>query len=163
MSITRRLALASALALAACGKPKPAPVPAGAAKAFLDNNAKQPGVARTPSGLEYKVLRSGPATGLRPKPADDVKVNYEGKLTSGEVFDSSYQRGSPAVMTVGGLVKGWVEALQLMRPGDEWMLWVPPELGYGDEGAGPIPPGAVLVFKLELIDVLPAETSVGKA
>ncbi|MGA0603421.1 FKBP-type peptidyl-prolyl cis-trans isomerase [Caulobacter sp. KR2-114] len=163
MPITRRLAIASALALAACGKAKPAAVPPAAAKAFLDNNAKQPGVVRTPSGLEYKILRSGPATGLHPKPADEVKVNYEGKLTTGEVFDSSYQRGAPATMVVAGLVKGWVEALQLMRPGDEWMLWVPPELGYGDEGAGPIPPGSVLVFKLELIDVLADESSVGKA
>jgi peptidylprolyl isomerase/FKBP-type peptidyl-prolyl cis-trans isomerase FklB len=164
MSITRRLALVSALALAACGKPKPkvAAMSPDQAKTFLDDNAKQPGVVRTKSGLEYKILRSGPATGIHPKPADEVKVNYEGKLTTGQTFDSSYERGAPATMVVGGLVKGWVEALQLMRPGDEWMLWVPPELGYGEEGAGPIPPGSVLVFKLELIAVLSDQTSVGQ-
>lgn len=165
MSITRRLALASALALAACGKPKPklAAMSPDQAKTFLDDNAKQPGVVRTKSGLEYKILRSGPATGVHPRPADEVKVNYEGKLTNGETFDSSYERGAPATMVVGGLVPGWVEALQLMRPGDEWMLWVPPELGYKDADTGPIPANSVLVFKLELIAVLSDQSSVGKA
>jgi peptidylprolyl isomerase/FKBP-type peptidyl-prolyl cis-trans isomerase FklB len=164
MSITRRLALASALALAACGKPKPKLVAMSPdqAKVFLDNNAKQPGVVRTKSGLEYKILRSGPADGLHPKPADEVKVNYEGRLTTGEVFDSSYKRGVPATMVVGGLVPGWIEALELMRPGDEWMLWLPPELGYKDADNGPIPANSVLVFKLELIAVLSDETSVGR-
>ncbi|HWA61621.1 MAG TPA: FKBP-type peptidyl-prolyl cis-trans isomerase [Caulobacteraceae bacterium] len=162
ISLSRRAALAALLAVAACAKKPEPPVGAAAAKAFLATNAKAPGVVTTRSGLQYKVLRSGPATGLRPKPADEVKVNYEGKLLSGEVFDSSYERGAPAVMTVSGLVPGWVEALQLMRPGDEWMLWLPPELGYGDKGAGPIPPGSVLVFKLELIDVLPDSSSVGR-
>jgi peptidylprolyl isomerase/FKBP-type peptidyl-prolyl cis-trans isomerase FklB len=164
--LTRRLALGGLLALAACAKPKAkaaAAMPSGAAKAFLDKNAKTPGVVVTKSGLQYQVLRSGPATGLHPKPADEIKVNYEGKLTTGEVFDSSYERGAPAVMTLSGLVPGWIEALQLMRPGDEWMLWLPPELGYGDRDAGPIPSGSVLIFKLELIDVLPDESSVGKA
>lgn len=163
--LTRRLALGGLLALAACAKPKAkaAAMPSGAAKLFLDKNAKAPGVVVTKSGLQYQVLRSGPATGLHPKPADEIKVNYEGKLTTGEVFDSSYERGAPAVMTLSGLVPGWIEALQLMRPGDEWMLWLPPELGYGDRDAGPIPPGSVLIFKLELIDVLPDESSVGKA
>jgi len=71
------------------------------------------------------------------------------------VFDSSYERGQPAAMPLKGLVKGWQEALQLMRPGDEWILYVPPELGYGSEGQGPIPPGAALIFRIELIDVLP--------
>jgi FKBP-type peptidyl-prolyl cis-trans isomerase len=155
------LPLAAALALAACHKPAP-PAP-DAGKAFLAQNAHADGVHVTPSGLQYRILRSGPASGLRPKPADEVKVNYEGKLLDGEVFDSSYQRGTPVVMTVRELVPGWVEALQLMRPGDEWLLYVPPSLGYGDRSAGPIPPNSVLVFKLELIDVAPDPSSVGKA
>ncbi len=158
------LALICALALCAC---TPAPrLSAGASnagKAFLARNAAAPDVHVTKSGLQYRILRSGPVTGLRPKPADEVKVNYEGKLLDGEVFDSSYARGQPVAMTVRDLVPGWIEALQLMRPGDEWLLYVPPSLGYGEKGAGPIPPGAVLVFKLELIDVLPDASSVGRA
>jgi peptidylprolyl isomerase/FKBP-type peptidyl-prolyl cis-trans isomerase FklB len=157
------LALAAAFALAACAKPAPGPDVAAAGKTFLAQNAHAPGVVTTASGLQYRVLHSGPATGLRPKLADEVKVNYEGKLIDGEVFDSSYQRGAPVAMTVRELVPGWREALQLMRPGDEWLLYLPAKLGYGDKGAGPIPPGAVLVFKLELIDVLPDASSVGRA
>jgi peptidylprolyl isomerase/FKBP-type peptidyl-prolyl cis-trans isomerase FklB len=159
------LALAAVLALAACAKPAPAPSPdvTAAGKAFLIANAHQAGVTTTASGLQYRILHSGPATGIRPKLADEVKVNYEGKLIDGEVFDSSYQRGAPVAMTVRELVPGWREALQLMRPGDEWLLYLPAKLGYGDKGAGPIPPGAVLVFKLELIDVLPDATSIGRA
>ena len=85
-----------------------------------------------------------------------MKVNYEGKLLDGTVFDSSYQRGEPAVFGVTGLIPAWTEALQLMRPGDEWELYAPAELAYGDQGAGPIPPGSVLQFKIELIAVSPA-------
>ncbi|MGI8841355.1 MAG: FKBP-type peptidyl-prolyl cis-trans isomerase [Caulobacteraceae bacterium] len=160
------LASLCALALAACGRfsaPAPAPSAVAAGKAFLASNAAVPGVHVTKSGLQYRILRSGPPEGLRPKPADEVKVNYEGKLLDGQVFDSSYARGTPAVMTVRDVVPGWTQALELMRPGDEWLLYVPPSLGYGDKGAGPIPPGAVLVFKLELIDVLPDASSVGRA
>ena len=131
-------------------------------KAFLTQNAHAPGIHVTRSGLQYRILQSGPANGLRPKPADEVKVNYEGKLLDGTIFDSSYQRGEPAVMTVRDLVPGWVEALQMMRPGDQWLLYVPPSLGYGDKGAGPIPPNSVLVFKLELIAVAPDSGSIGK-
>ena len=159
------LGLICALALGACARaPAPAtPTASKAGSAFLARNAVAPGVRVTRSGLQYRILHSGPAAGLRPKPADEVKVNYEGKLLDGEVFDSSYARGMPVVMTLRELVPGWVEALRLMRPGDEWQLFVPPSLGYGDKGAGPIPPGAVLVFKLELIDVLPDASSVGRA
>jgi peptidylprolyl isomerase/FKBP-type peptidyl-prolyl cis-trans isomerase FklB len=155
------LVTAAVFALAACHRP-PAPA-SDAGKAFLAQNAHAGGVHVTASGLQYRILRSGPVSGLRPKPADEVKVNYEGKLLDGEVFDSSYQRGTPVVMTVRELVPGWVEALQLMRPGDEWLLYVPPSLGYGDKGAGPIPPNSVLVFKLELIDVAPDPSSAAKA
>jgi peptidylprolyl isomerase/FKBP-type peptidyl-prolyl cis-trans isomerase FklB len=156
------LILSVTLALMACTKARQID-PAAAGTAFLAANAHAAGVRTTASGLEYRILRSGPAEGLRPKPADEVKVDYEGKLTDGEVFDSSYARGAPAVMTVRDLVPGWREALQLMRPGDEWEIWLPAKLGYGDKGAGRIPPGAVLEFKLELIGVLPDASSLGRA
>ncbi|HEY8002862.1 MAG TPA: FKBP-type peptidyl-prolyl cis-trans isomerase [Phenylobacterium sp.] len=149
------------LALAACHKPAP-PDQSAAAKTFLAKTAKEPGVQTLPSGLEYKIVHSGPASGMKPHLNDEVKVMYEGKLVDGTVFDSSYDRGQPAAMPLKGLVKGWQEALQLMRPGDEWILYVPPELGYGAEGAGggQIPPGAALIFKIELIDVLPGPGTV---
>jgi peptidylprolyl isomerase/FKBP-type peptidyl-prolyl cis-trans isomerase FklB len=158
----RAAILAAVLTLAACAKSAPAPDQAALGKAFLDKNAHAAGVVTTPSGLEYRVLRSGPAGGLRPKPADEVKVNYEGKLLDGRVVDSSYERGAPAVLTVRDLVPGWREALQLMRPGDEWLIYLPAKLGYGDAGAGPIPPGSVLMFKLDLIAVSPDSSSVGQ-
>ncbi|WP_372782284.1 FKBP-type peptidyl-prolyl cis-trans isomerase [Phenylobacterium sp.] len=153
------IALAS-LALAAC-HPKPAPAgqsaaaESAAAKTFLAQNAKKPGVKVLPDGLQYEIVHSGPTTGLKPHLNDEVKVMYEGKLVNGLVFDSSYERGQPAAMPLKGLVKGWQEALQMMRPGDVWTLYVPPELGYGADGQGPIPGGAALIFKIELIDVLP--------
>jgi peptidylprolyl isomerase/FKBP-type peptidyl-prolyl cis-trans isomerase FklB len=150
--------IAAALALAACHGPvKPAASQAAEAKAFLAKNAKAPGVHTLPDGLQFKVVREGPKDGLRPQLGDEVKVNYEGKLAAdGSVFDSSYERGQPAALPLKGLIPGWQEALQLMRPGDEWILYVPPELGYGAEGAGDkIPPGAALIFRIELIDVLP--------
>ena len=155
-------ALAAALALVGCDKPEAQPSSAAAdtnltaAKAFLATNAKAEGVKTLPSGLQYKVVRSGPATGLKPQLHDEVKVNYEGKLLNGQVFDSSYTRGSPAAMPLDRLIPGWIEALQLMRPGDEWILYVPPELGYGPEGQGEIPPDSALIFRIELIDLLPA-------
>jgi len=153
------VALAAGLSLlAACQRgpdPKVLAANAEAGKAFLAKNASEPGVRALPSGLQYQVVKSGPADGVRPLPGDQIKVHYEGKLLSGEVFDSSYDRGVPAVMPLDGLIPGWVEALQLMRPGDEWRIFVPAALGYGDEGGGPIPPGATLVFRIELIDVLP--------
>ena len=157
----RALIIAAALAFAACGQASPkGPDAAADGKAFLTRNARAAGVVVTASGLQYQVLHAGPVTGLKPKPADEVKVDYEGELLDGQVFDSSYQRGEPVVMTVRELVPGWQEALQRMRPGDEWRVWLPAKLGYGDKGAGPIPPGSVLVFKLDLIDVLPDPSSV---
>jgi peptidylprolyl isomerase/FKBP-type peptidyl-prolyl cis-trans isomerase FklB len=158
------LALVAVAVLAGCGKPVAKTADAGppdanlaAAKAFMAKNAKQPGVQATASGLQYKVVRSGPATGLRPQEGDEIKVHYEGKLPDGRVFDSSYVRGAPAAMPLDGLIPGWIEALKLMRPGDEWILYVPPELGYGAEGAGggEIPPNSALIFRIELIDLLP--------
>ena len=154
--------LAAALALAACTpKARHAKGPAAPqaqseqSRAFMANVAKEAGVKVLPSGLAYKIVRSGPATGLRPQLNDEVKVHYEGKLENGTVFDSSYERGQPAAMPLKGLVPAWQQALPLMRPGDEWILYVPSNLGYGEEGQGPIPPGAPLIFRIELIDVLP--------
>jgi FKBP-type peptidyl-prolyl cis-trans isomerase len=156
----RRLALLTAtLALAAChahGQPPTGGVaPGGGSAAFLAKTAKEPGVITLADGLEYKIVKSGPAAGVTAKIGDEVKVNYEGKLTDGTVFDSSYKNGEPVVFPVGSLVPAWNEALQLMRPGDVWILYVPPALGYGPEGRGPIPPDSVMVFKLELLGVLP--------
>ena len=152
--------LALLLLTSACDQ-GPEAVPAAESTAVLARNGAQPGVVTLPSGLQYRVLRAGAEGGYRPKPGDSVKVHYEGKLPTGEVFDSSYEAGAPAVFTVGQLVPGWNQALQLMKPGDMWELTVPPDLGYGEGGAGPIPPGAVLVFRMELLDVLPRESGGG--
>jgi peptidylprolyl isomerase/FKBP-type peptidyl-prolyl cis-trans isomerase FklB len=148
------IAVAALLSLAACNKPS-LPDQSAASKAFMEKTVKEPGVQVLPSGVAYKVVRSGPATGLKPTLSDEVKVHYEGKLVDGKVFDSSYERGAPAAMPLRGLIPAWQEALVQMRPGDEWILYVPPEQGYGAEGAGgEIPPNAALIFRIELIDVL---------
>lgn len=145
--------VALTLALASCQADQKAAENLTAAQTFLAENAGKLGVKALPSGVQYEVVRSGPATGAMPKPTDLVKVHYEGRLVNGEVFDSSYERGAPAVMRLDRLIPAWTEALQRMRPGDEWTLYVPPEQGYGEEGAGPIPPNSVLIFRVELIDV----------
>jgi FKBP-type peptidyl-prolyl cis-trans isomerase len=124
---------------------------------FLAKNAREPGVQTWPSGLQVKVVASGPAGGPSPKPGDVVKVHYEGKLPSGEVFDSSFARGRPALMPLEGLVQAWMEALPKMRVGDEWILYAPPALGYGPDGQGPIPPNAVLIFRVKLLGLLSAD------
>jgi peptidylprolyl isomerase/FKBP-type peptidyl-prolyl cis-trans isomerase FklB len=146
--------LALTLTLAACGRGEEAKANLDAAKAFMAANVKQAGVKTLPSGVQYRIVATGPADGPRPGPTDEVKVNYEGKLLSGKVFDSSFARGEPANFPLGGLIPAWVEALQQMHPGDEWILYVPPEMGYGDKGAGPIPPNSVLIFKIQLLGVL---------
>jgi FKBP-type peptidyl-prolyl cis-trans isomerase FklB len=131
------------------------PSPAAAAgKAFLATNAKAPGVVTLPSGLQYKVVTSGPKDGPSPKAGDIIKVNYEGKLLSGAVFDSSFQRGKAAIMPLDGLIEGWLQALPKMKVGDEWVLYIPPELGYGARDMGEIPPDSVLVFRLKLEGML---------
>ena len=165
------LALALVLPLAACNRAGAQAAPDAAAIAaqtkkgadFLAANAKKPGVVVLPSGLQYRVLKSGPAGGVHPAPGDEIKVHYEGKLIDGTVFDSTLATGQPAVMTLADLVPGWLEALPLMRPGDEWEITLPPQLGYGDRGAGGvIAPGATLVFRLQLLGVLPqAKTAAG--
>jgi FKBP-type peptidyl-prolyl cis-trans isomerase FklB len=126
-----------------------------AADAFLAQNGKQPGVVTTASGLQYKVVR--PGAGDSPKITDDATVNYRGTLLDGSEFDSSYKRNQPATFTVGKVIKGWVEALQLMKPGAKFELYIPPDLAYGlQPPPGPIPPGALLKFEVELISVKPA-------
>lgn len=133
--------------------------PAAAAAAdpaqFLAANAKAPGVVSLPSGLQYKIVTSGPA-GPSPKPGDIIKVQYEGTLTSGKVFDAT-EAGKSALMPLEGLIPAWMEAIPKMHVGDEWTLYVPPALGYGPQGAGPIPPNSVLVFKVKLIGMLSAD------
>jgi FKBP-type peptidyl-prolyl cis-trans isomerase len=127
---------------------------ATAGRAFLATNAKAPGVVVLPSGLQYKVLTSGPKTGPSPKIGDIIKVHYEGKLLDGTVFDSSFERKQSAIMPLDGLVQAWLEALPMMKVGDEWVLYVPPELGYGDRDVGPIPAGSVMTFRLQLLGML---------
>ena len=119
---------------------------------FLIENAKNEGVITLPSGLQYKVIQMG--TGKKPKETDKVKVHYQGKLINGTEFDNSYKRGEPAVFTVNGVIKGWIEALQLMPIGSKWQLFIPPALAYGERGAGAsIPPSATLIFEVELISI----------
>lgn len=121
-------------------------------EAFLAENAKKPGVVTLPSGLHYEVLTKG--DGPIPKATDRVTAHYEGKLLNGVEFDNSYKRGEPLELNVGGVIKGWQEALQLMPVGSKWRLYIPSELAYGDRGAGAdIPPGATLIFTIELLNI----------
>lgn len=122
--------------------------------AFLARNKQEKGVFTTPSGLQYQVLRQG--AGARPKAMDSVRVNYKGALLDGTVFDSSYDRGQPAEFPLGGVIAGWQEGLGLMPVGAKYRFWIPGELGYGAKGSpgSPIGPNAVLVFDVELMDVL---------
>jgi FKBP-type peptidyl-prolyl cis-trans isomerase FklB len=118
---------------------------------FLATNGARRGVITTASGLQYTVTRSGPATGQMPTAASVVEVNYEGKLLDGQIFDSSFARCQSAEFPVNALIPAWVEALQMMRPGDEWTIFVPPSLGYGASGIrGVIPPNAALIFRMRL-------------
>jgi FKBP-type peptidyl-prolyl cis-trans isomerase len=123
-----------------------------AGKDFLTVNSKKDGVKTTASGLQYKVLAEG--KGDVPKATDTVKVNYRGTLIDGTEFDSSYKRGQPAQFPVGGVIKGWTEALQLMKPGSKMQIWIPSDLAYGPRGAGDlIGPNATLAFEVELLGV----------
>ena len=120
---------------------------------FLAANAKKEGVTVLPSGLQYKVLKSG--EGRKPGRSDKVRCHYEGTFPNGQKFDSSYDRNEPAVFGVNQVIAGWTEALQLMSEGSAWELYIPYNLAYGEAGApGAIPPYSALVFKVELIEVL---------
>jgi len=122
-------------------------------EAFLSENAKKPGVVTLPSGLQYRILVEG--KGKKPNAAATVRTHYTGKLLNGTEFDSSIKRGEPAVLPVGGVPKGWAEALVLMPEGSKWELFIPSSLAYGEAGAGGvIPPNATLIMEVELIAIL---------
>ena len=122
-------------------------------KNFLEENKKRAGVVELPDGLQYEVLKEG--TGEKPKATDTVKAHYAGTLIDGKEFDNSYKRGEPLEIPVSGVIRGWVEALQLMPVGSRWKLYIPSDLGYGDRGAGgAIPGGATLIFEIELIEIV---------
>ncbi len=119
---------------------------------FLAENTKKAGVKTLPSGLQYRVVKEG--AGATPKLTDTVTTHYRGALLDGTVFDSSYDRKQPASFPVNKVIKGWTEALQLMKVGDKWQLFIPSDLAYGEHGAGEdIPPNATLVFDIELLDI----------
>lgn len=118
-------------------------------KAFLIENGKKEGVKILPSGLQYKVITEG--SGNTPKANDTVTVHYRGTLINGTEFDSSYKRGEPATFGVDGVIRGWTEALQMMKEGAKWQLFIPPDLGYGDKSTGRIEPNSTLIFEVELI------------
>ncbi len=121
-------------------------------QAFMMENAKKPGVQITESGLQYEVLE--PGTGAdHPKANSRVKVHYEGRLIDGTVFDSSYQRNEPIVFGLNQVIKGWQEGVQLMTVGEKARLYVPANLAYGKNGAGPIPPSSTLIFEVELLEI----------
>ncbi|NBO37678.1 FKBP-type peptidyl-prolyl cis-trans isomerase [bacterium] len=125
-------------------------------KSFLEANAKKPGIKVLPSGLQYKVITEG--SGTSPKATDVVKTHYRGTLIDGKEFDSSYARKEPAEFPVNGVIKGWTEALQLMKPGAKWQLFIPSDLAYGAQGAGPdIGPNSTLIFEVELLSVKTAD------
>ncbi|WKL57983.1 FKBP-type peptidyl-prolyl cis-trans isomerase [Asticcacaulis sp. ZE23SCel15] len=159
--IKRALAAVAAvgvMAVAACNKgPDPVAVAANAeaGKAFLEKTSKEEGVLPLEGGMYYKVVSSPAPTAPQPAVTDTVKVHYEGTLIDGTKFNSSYDRGVPAAFPLKGLVKAWQIAIPKMHKGDTWMLYVPAEMGYGDQAMGPIPAGSVLVFKIELIDIQP--------
>ena len=120
--------------------------------AFLAANKAKPGVTTLPSGLQYKIIKAG--TGKKPAAADTVVCNYKGTLIDGKEFDSSYTRGQPASFPVNKVIKGWTEVLQLMPVGSTWQVFIPPDLAYGERGAGTdIGPNATLIFEIELIAI----------
>jgi FKBP-type peptidyl-prolyl cis-trans isomerase FkpA len=125
-----------------------------AAAAFLAENGKKKDVVTTASGLEYKVIT--PGSGEPPKPGDMVTVNYKGTLLNGTEFDSSAKHGGPATFPSNGVIKGWQEALALMKPGAKYQLWIPPSLAYDVESPPTIPPGSMLIFDVELLSIKPA-------
>jgi FKBP-type peptidyl-prolyl cis-trans isomerase FklB len=123
-------------------------------EAFLIENKDNEGVAALNSGLQYKVLSSGPSSGEQPTPLDHVKIHYRGSFIDGRVFDSSYQRGQPHVFPLNRVIAGWTEVLQLMKVGDKWQVFIPPYLAYGEMGFGQeIGPNMALIFEIELLGI----------
>lgn len=121
-------------------------------KVFLEANKTKEGVKVLPSGLQYKVIKEG--TGDIPTANDKVKTHYRGTLIDGTEFDSSYKRNQPTEFAVKGVIKGWTEALQLMKTGAKWELYIPPDLAYGERGRPSIPPNSVLIFEIELLEIV---------
>ncbi len=119
---------------------------------FLAENGKKPGVVTTASGLQYQVLTEG--KGPKPKATDGVKVHYKGSLLDGKVFDSSYERGEPAVMPLQGVIPGWTEGLQLMPVGSKYKFWIPSKLAYGEQAPPMIGPNQMLTFEVELLEIV---------
>lgn len=132
-----------------------AKVNAEAGEKFLAENGGRPEIVVTPTGLQYEVVEEG--NGPQPKSTDMVKVHYTGRLLDGTIFDSSVERGEPATFGVTQVIPGWVEALQMMKQGAKWRLYIPSKLAYGPNGAGgAIGPNATLIFDVELLEVIPA-------
>jgi FKBP-type peptidyl-prolyl cis-trans isomerase FklB len=121
--------------------------------AFMAANATKEGVVTLPSGLQYKIIVAG--TGPKPTATDSVVCHYRGTLLDNTEFDNSYKRGQPLTFNVGGVIKGWTEALQLMPVGSKWQLFIPPDLAYGEPGKGPIGPNSTLIFEVELLSIQP--------
>jgi FKBP-type peptidyl-prolyl cis-trans isomerase len=126
---------------------------------FLEKNKSNPGVKVTPSGLQYEIIKTG--TGPLPNDSSMVKVHYHGTLVSGKVFDSSVDRGEPAEFPVNGVIPGWTEALKMMPVGSKWKIYLPANLGYGERAPQEIGPNKVLIFEVELLEILP-KTPAGK-
>ncbi len=122
-----------------------------AGQKFLEENKTKEGVVTLPSGLQYKIIREG--QGASPTDTSMVTVHYTGTFIDGKVFDSSVERGQPATFPVNGVIAGWTEALKLMKPGCKWILYIPPQLAYGEYGAGTIEPNSVLIFDVELLSI----------
>ncbi len=147
-------ALASATALLLATPAAHAQAGREKGEAFLAENGKREGVKTLPSGLQYRVVKQG--DGKQPRKSDQVVVHYRGTLIDGTEFDSSHKRGEPAKFGVGGVIKGWTEALQLMKEGSKWILYIPSYLAYGPSGSGKlIGPNETLIFEVELIAVMP--------
>ena len=146
MTSTKTVIVSLLFALLACACSLPP------AYDFLAENAQREGVIERPSGLQYRVLKEG--TGVRPGVRDQVTVHYRGRLIDGTEFDSSYKRGKPATFQLNRVISGWTEGLALMREGATWVLFIPPELAYGERGSGQtIGPNETLIFEVELIKV----------
>lgn len=123
-----------------------------AADSFMATNAEREGVQTTDSGLQYEVVEEG--DGPRPAPDDQVTIDYRGTLPDGTQFDSSYDRGEPATFNLQGVIAGFAEGLQLMSVGSKYKLYIPPDLGYGSRGQGPIPPNSMLIFEIEMLAIV---------
>lgn len=121
-------------------------------KKFLAENRNNKSIYQTASGLQYKIVKQG--IGNKPKPTDKIKFHYKGSLLDGTVFDSSYDRGQPLTGNVNQFIKGWIEGLQLMPEGSKYIFYIPSNLGYGNQQAGAIPPGSVLIFEVELLEIV---------